>query len=178
MIGYDARHGAIAQLGEHLHGMQKVRGSSPRLGKIFLSFCSALICAWHLCLVLHGVRRDGCAVGARWNELDPDATEPEESRFVLSPTADPDSLADALGRALGVRGVVRKKRSLYMVGRTRIHVDEVEGLGDFLELEVVLADEESKEAGLAVARELREKGFMKIISLAQTVPGILIKRRM
>ena len=23
-------HGAIAQLGEHLHGMQKVRGSSPR----------------------------------------------------------------------------------------------------------------------------------------------------
>lgn len=87
----------------------------------------------------------------------PDATDPEESRFVRSPAADPASLAEALGRALGVRGVVRKKRTLYLVGQTRIHLDEVEGLGDFLELEVVLAPGDSKEAGHAVARELMER---------------------
>ena len=30
MLDFLLAHGAIAQLGEHLHGMQKVRGSSPR----------------------------------------------------------------------------------------------------------------------------------------------------
>ncbi len=86
-----------------------------------------------------------------------DTTEPEESRYVLSPTANPESLAAALGGALGVRGVVRKKRTLYRVGRTRVHLDEVEGLGDFMELEVLLEAGEGKEAGLAVARELAER---------------------
>ncbi len=86
-----------------------------------------------------------------------DATEPEESRYVLSPAADPESMAAALSGALGVRGVVRKKRTLYRVGQTRVHLDEVEGLGDFLELEVVLATGEGRAAGLAVARELKER---------------------
>ena len=30
LLDFRLAHGAIAQLGEHLHGMQKVRGSSPR----------------------------------------------------------------------------------------------------------------------------------------------------
>ena len=35
-----------------------------------------------------------------------------------------------------VQGVVKKKRLLYLVGQTRVHCDEVEGLGHFVELEV------------------------------------------
>ena len=42
-----------------------------------------------------------------------------------------------LGLSLGVKGVVKKHRMLYMVGQTRVHVDQVEGLGDFMELEVI-----------------------------------------
>jgi predicted adenylyl cyclase CyaB len=49
---------------------------------------------------------------------------------------------------------VRKHRTLYLAGRTRVHVDRVEGLGDFLELEVVLDDGESVDAGTREAENL------------------------
>jgi predicted adenylyl cyclase CyaB len=55
---------------------------------------------------------------------------------------------------LPVRGVVVKHREVFLVGRTRIHLDRVENLGSFVELEVVLADGESLEAGRDEAREL------------------------
>lgn len=83
-----------------------------------------------------------------------DHTGPKESFYVISPTSSPDTLRDALGLAYGVIGRVRKQRLLFMAGRTRIHLDRVEGLGEFLELEVVLRDGESAEAGMAEAREL------------------------
>ena len=34
-------------------------------------------------------------------------------------------------------GIVKKHRMLYMVGQTRVHIDKVEGLGHYLELEVI-----------------------------------------
>ena len=44
-----------------------------------------------------------------------------------------------------------------MVGQTRVHCDQVEGLGDFLELEVTLSEGESEEKGVQIANELMEK---------------------
>ncbi len=41
-----------------------------------------------------------------------------------------------------------------MAGRTRIHLDEVEGLGDFLELEVVLREDEPLDVGVREAEDL------------------------
>lgn len=57
------------------------------------------------------------------------------SQFERIPCGDPDTLRSVLARSLGVRGVVRKKRKLFMIGPTRVHLDEVEGLGFFVELE-------------------------------------------
>ena len=85
-----------------------------------------------------------------------DATGPTRSEYLISPVGDPDALKAVLSVALGVRGVVRKKRELFMIGRTRVHLDDVEGLGPFMELEVVLAPEESPEAGQAEAQKLLE----------------------
>jgi predicted adenylyl cyclase CyaB len=82
------------------------------------------------------------------------ASGPKPSNYNISPTSDPDSLKTVLSAGLGVRGVVRKRRLVYVVENTRIHLDEVEGLGSFLELEVVLSPGESPEAGEAVATEL------------------------
>ena len=47
-----------------------------------------------------------------------------------------------------------KERTLFLVGRTRIHLDAVQGLGSFMELEVVLEDGETPEAGVREAHEL------------------------
>ena len=84
----------------------------------------------------------------------PDRPGPKTSRYAISPTADPSGLAAVLGAAFPTAGVVKKTRTLVMTGRTRIHIDEVEGLGWFLELEVMLAEGESAAAGEAEAREL------------------------
>ncbi|XP_050179697.1 uncharacterized protein LOC126644408 [Myiozetetes cayanensis] len=84
----------------------------------------------------------------------PDTAGPKLSSFTITPTADPDGLEAVLAQALGVLGVVRKERLLYLVGQTRLHLDRVEGLGDFLELEVVLRQEQSVQDGEHVAREL------------------------
>ena len=79
---------------------------------------------------------------------------PKESFYLRSPTTDPDGLHATLAAAWGERGRVLKQRTLYLAGRTRIHLDRVEGLGDFLELEVVLADDEPADAGVREAHAL------------------------
>ena len=84
----------------------------------------------------------------------PDADGPKVSFYVLSPTASPDTLREALTLANGQEGRVVKHRTLFLVGRTRVHLDRVQGLGDFMELEVVLADDETPEAGVREAHEL------------------------
>src|SRR6266404_2966481 len=65
----------------------------------------------------------------------PDRAGPKESFYVISATTSPDTLREALSLAYGQCGRVRKHRALFMVGRTRIHLDKVEELGHFLELE-------------------------------------------
>ncbi|KAM6287633.1 uncharacterized protein M6G45_000120 [Spheniscus humboldti] len=87
----------------------------------------------------------------------PDAAGPKLSCFSVTPTDDPDGLEAVLAQALGVLGVVRKERLLYLVGQTRVHLDSVEGLGDFLELEVVLTEEQTVEDGERVACQLMKE---------------------
>ena len=82
---------------------------------------------------------------------------PKESYYVRSPIATPGILRRALTEAYGTVGRVQKRRTLFLVGRTRIHLDEVEGLGHFLELEVVLEEGEPAERGVDEAHTLMAK---------------------
>lgn len=86
-----------------------------------------------------------------------DAAGPKRSDYLISTTAEPETLKGVLAAAWGIRGVVRKQRLLYLAGHTRVHLDEVEGLGAFMELEVVLQPGESDEHGQAVAADLMAK---------------------
>jgi adenylate cyclase class IV len=94
-----------------------------------------------------------------------DATGPRLSNYLIAPTSDPASLKNLLMEAFGVRGVVRKNRTLYLVGSTRIHLDEVEGLGSYMELEVVLGPDEGEAEGHAKAADLMARLGIKQANL-------------
>jgi len=83
-----------------------------------------------------------------------DVHGPSESRYMILPTREAVTLRDALSKALGVSGVVRKRREVYHVAGTRVHLDTVDDLGEFIELEAVLGADESQEDGRARVREL------------------------
>ena len=87
----------------------------------------------------------------------PNQDGPKRSDYYLSKTEEPETLKNVLTLALGVRGVVRKTRHLYMVGQTRIHLDEVEGLGHFMELEVVMEAGQSEAEGQSIAENLMRR---------------------
>ncbi|WP_293931736.1 class IV adenylate cyclase [Iodobacter sp.] len=82
---------------------------------------------------------------------------PKESFYVLSSTAEPDALREVLAYSNGKIGRVEKQRTLYQCGRTRVHLDRVKKLGDFLELEVVLAENETAAKDQAEAQQLMAK---------------------
>ncbi|HTP88252.1 MAG TPA: class IV adenylate cyclase [Bryobacteraceae bacterium] len=84
----------------------------------------------------------------------PDVAGVRTSEYSIVRTPDPDALFEILKAALDVAGEVRKVRSLYLAGQTRIHIDRVDGLGDFLELEVVLRPEQTDAEGAAIADNL------------------------
>ncbi|MFA5863058.1 MAG: class IV adenylate cyclase [Phycisphaerae bacterium] len=96
---------------------------------------------------------------------------PKESFYIIAPTATPDTLREALSLGYGQIGRVRKHRTLFLIGRTRVHLDRIEGLGYFLELEVVLAEGESSEAGVSIAYDLL--GKLGILS-SQLIEGAYI----
>jgi predicted adenylyl cyclase CyaB len=106
-----------------------------------------------------------------------DATGPTESHYTRTSSYEPDALTDVLSQALGVRGVVRKRRTLYRAGQTRIHLDDVEGLGTFLELEVVLEPGQSTSEGAEIARELMKQLDVKESDLVESAYVDLLEQR-
>lgn len=91
-----------------------------------------------------------------------DQQAPKLSAYQLFPTEDPGALDICLTKALGVRGIVEKQRTLFLVGQTRVHLDVVVGLGEFVELEVVLREDQGQTDGENIARRLM--GRLNILS--------------
>ena len=86
-----------------------------------------------------------------------DTQGPKLSDYKITETDDPIGLKSVLESAYGIRSVVKKVRSLYMHGRTRLHFDQVENLGNFIELEVVLGDSDNIGDGEAEAQQLMQQ---------------------
>jgi predicted adenylyl cyclase CyaB len=87
----------------------------------------------------------------------PDQEGPKRSEYHIYETVEPADLRRLLELAYGMRGVVKKTRYLYRVGQTRVHLDDVEGLGQFMELEVVMGEGQSDAEGQAIAEDLMSR---------------------
>jgi predicted adenylyl cyclase CyaB len=90
--------------------------------------------------------------------LRPDERSAKRSDYQVLPVEDGPGLARMLSAMLGVHRVVRKRREIALYENVRIHLDRVEALGDFVELEAVW---DGGEAGLAAEQRriawLRER---------------------
>src|SRR5260370_18933598 len=64
-------------------------------------------------------RNDGCDV-------------PKGLYYSRSPVTNPEAMHVLLAQALTTRGIVSKERHVFNAGRARIHLDRVDGLGDFV----------------------------------------------
>jgi len=80
--------------------------------------------------------------------LRPDRSAARTSEFQLLPTADAAGVRRLLEQMFGVRACVRKRREVWLYRNARIHLDTVDGLGCFVEIEVVVTE------GMAQARGL------------------------
>ncbi|MEZ4381990.1 MAG: class IV adenylate cyclase [Nannocystaceae bacterium] len=69
-----------------------------------------------------------------------DRTAARISSYTLVEIADPQGLTEALAATVGIRGQVIKEREILLWRNVRIHLDAVQGLGDYLEYEAVLSD--------------------------------------
>ncbi len=90
-----------------------------------------------------------------------DSAAAKASDYVRTPVPDGTALREALARGCGVLGRVQKTRLLVLVSQhgfhTRIHLDQVQGLGDYMELEVVLVDGQTDADGAAHAESLMQQ---------------------
>lgn len=76
----------------------------------------------------------------------PDQQEAKHAEYILLPVADVQACKELLGRMFGIKGVVKKQREVYLHQNVRIHLDEVQNLGAFIELEAVMHEGDTLEA--------------------------------
>ena len=82
----------------------------------------------------------------------------KESEVLLCALPEPEAMKEMLTRVLGIQVVVRKRREIYRHESVQVHLDEVEGLGRFLEFELAVEDSPPGiEAGRAKLAAMRGK---------------------
>ncbi len=86
------------------------------------------------------------------------ADEPQqrESRYRIVEVDDGAVLCAALAATIGIRSVVAKRRRLFLWRNVRIHLDTVEQLGDFIELEAVAPADSDLTTEHRLIEELRD----------------------
>ncbi|XP_055585810.1 uncharacterized protein LOC129738603 isoform X2 [Uranotaenia lowii] len=84
----------------------------------------------------------------------PDVGGPKLSTYHKIDLDEPKLMETILAESVGIKGEVKKHRHLFLYNQTRVHLDDVEGLGYFLEFEVVLRPDQTIEEGTNIANEM------------------------
>ncbi|MFQ5629498.1 MAG: class IV adenylate cyclase [bacterium] len=78
-----------------------------------------------------------------------DNPEPRASEYYIYDTKRPAELQHLLSAAHGILAKVNKRREVYLIDNVRVHLDEVEGLGQFIEFEAVMDSKSHTDAEIA-----------------------------
>ena len=107
----------------------------------------------------------------------PNDDGPRRADYQLLPANDPAVLKALLTAMLGLHCVVKKRREIWLVENVRIHLDAVEGLGDFMELEAVFDGSPASEAEQQkkVAHLMKELGVADHDLIATSYEALLQK---
>lgn len=95
-----------------------------------------------------------------------ETSERRWSDYEVVKVCEPEKLKNLLAKIFGLKVVVEKRRKVYLYENARIHLDKVNGLGDFVEFEVICDRDESQAEELMeflIERfELKRENFIKI----------------
>lgn len=105
--------------------------------------------------------REGNIERALIHYLRPDQAGPKCSEVILYQPQPGDELKQILARSLGVLVVVDKRREIYFADNLKLHLDLVEGLGSFVEIEAIGDAAHPEREGLL--RQCQE--FMEILQV-------------
>lgn len=103
----------------------------------------------------------------------PDQATSRYSEYHLASTSDPERTREVLSAALGVLVTVAKTRRLLLYGDTRIHLDHVDGLGCFVELETVMRGQ-TEEAHAEHQRGIQGLGLDRQEVVADSYSDLLL----
>lgn len=95
-----------------------------------------------------------------------DSGLPRASDYHIAPVADAEAMIAVLTQSLGVPRSVRKTRRLLVWRATRIHLDEVDGLGTFVELETVITTQRMEEAQAELEAVVSALGLSDVVPVA------------
>ncbi|MHC4154622.1 MAG: class IV adenylate cyclase [Planctomycetota bacterium] len=93
-----------------------------------------------------------------------DEEGPKRSEVSLYPVENGSGLKEVLTAALGILTVVSKRREIYFIENVKFHIDTVEGLGEFVEIEAI--DTRGRMERDVLLRQCRE--YMKLFGIAET----------
>jgi predicted adenylyl cyclase CyaB len=151
--------------------LRALKGAAPhaRLRQTDWYFC---VPTGRLKLRVVGGRRDGELIAY----VRPDRAAARTSEFQRMPTPDAAGTRRLLDRMFGLRACVRKQREVWLYRNARIHLDKVEGLGCFVEIEVVVTD------GMKQARALMKEltaalGIGRDDLLARSYGELIVRRQ-
>ena len=102
---------------------------------------------------------------------------PKSSHFNLVKIEDTKGLKDVLERSCGIKMIVRKKREIYYIDNVKFHIDEVPGLGSFIEIEAgnILAEKTESELLDQCNFYLKEFGIKEEDLVAESYSDLLMK---
>lgn len=121
-------------------------------------------------------------VEGKWGEVifyrRADTSGARESLYRITPEPDPEGMRALLASALGVIVTVTKTRTLYLLGSTRLHIDEVEELGSFVEIEdVVSGNAEEDDSNRRVEELAGRLGLDVSHSVPVSYADLLLEKR-